>query len=306
MEVARRLGGDAHGNTVSAPGPGHGPKDRSLAIKLDPNAPDGFLCFSHANDPWQRCRDCIRAKLGLPAWQPDDGQKRALPAVDVDRWDFTVVSAEAEEPLALSDDDLIRIRLARDLWDDGEDPRGTLAETYLKSRRLDLDDVVAGHVLRFHPRCPWRNENTGRNEPVPALLAAFRSIDDDTITGIHRVGLTADGRKIGRRMLGIVQRAAVKLDPLGEVLAIGEGVETCLAARQLGLKPAWALGSVGMISFFPVLDGVKRVRILGERDNASARAVRFCGVRWRRAGKRVEVIMPTVGDDLNGAIMEAS
>jgi hypothetical protein len=35
-------------------------------------------------------------------------------------------------------------------------------------------------------------------------------------------------------MRGVVHRAAIKLDPLGKQLAIGEGLETAMAARQLG------------------------------------------------------------------------
>jgi hypothetical protein len=129
-----------------------------------------------------------------------------------------------------------------------------LAEQYLVSRKLELTADLAGNVLRFHPRCPWRNENTGNTDRIPALLAAFRSIDDDKITAVHRIALNSDGTKIGRRMLGVVHRAAVKLSPVqsGDELMVGEGVETCMAAQQLGLWPAWALGSVGAISFLPL------------------------------------------------------
>jgi putative DNA primase/helicase len=73
--------------------------------------------------------------------------------------------------------------------------------------------------------------------------------------------------------------------------------------RQLGFKPAWALGSVGAISFFPPIDGVQRLIILGERGDASARAIRFCGKRWRQAGRRVRVVMPNVGSDLNDVLI---
>src|SRR3954453_2474967 len=42
--------------------------------------------------------------------------------------------------------------------------------------------------------------------------------------------------------------SAIKLDPDEDVtsgLVIGEGLETTLSARQVGLRPAWALGSAG-------------------------------------------------------------
>src|SRR5262249_22636751 len=67
--VAAALGGELAGhNTILCPGPGHAPKDRSLSVKLDPTAPDGFLTYSHAGDDWRLCRDHVRARLGLPPW----------------------------------------------------------------------------------------------------------------------------------------------------------------------------------------------------------------------------------------------
>jgi putative DNA primase/helicase len=139
---------------------------------------------------------------------------------------------------------------------------------------------------------------------VPALIVPFRSIDDDRITGVHRIALNSDGTKLGRRMLGIVHRAAIKLDPLGEQLAVGEGLETCMAARLLGYGPAWALGSVGGISFFTIIGGVKQLVILGERGDPSARTIKFCGTRWRKAGRRVRVVIPNPPhSDLNDVLI---
>ena len=80
---------------------------------------------------------------------------------------------------------------------------------------------------------------------------------------------------------------------------IGEGVETALAAKQLGFSPAWALGSVGAISFFPLIDGIQQLTILGETGNPSAEAIRICGERWKNAGRKVRVVMPDTGNDMN-------
>ena len=298
-EIAAALGGQVAGsNTVLCPGPGHSPRDRSLAVKLDPRAPDGFLCFSHAGDDWQDCRDYVRERLGLPAWQPGDGRQRVIPQQHVAKWDFAAVEAKANDiPRAFSEKELDRIGYAKLIWDECVDPRGTLAETYLREqRRLDLPDDLAGAALRYHAQCPWRNEDTGSTDYVPALIVPFRAIDTDDITAVHRIALNDDGSKRGRRMLGIVQRAAVKLDRISvNVLVIGEGVETCMAARQLGIKPAWALGSVGAISFFPLIDSVKWLTILGEHDEANARAVDICRKRWRKAGRHVRIAMPDPG-----------
>jgi hypothetical protein len=184
-------------------------------VKLDPRAPDGFLCFSHAGDDWQDCRDYVRERLGLPAWQPGDGRQRVIPQQHVAKWDFAAVEAKANDiPRAFSEKELDRIGYAKLIWDECVDPRGTLAETYLREqRRLDLPDDLAGAALRYHAQCPWRNEDTGSTDYVPALIVPFRAIDTaidtDDITAVHRIALNDDGSKRGRRMLGIVQRAAV-------------------------------------------------------------------------------------------------
>ena len=301
--IARLLGGDVSGKNVRCPGPGHSPRDRSLQVTLDNYAPDGFLVHSFAGDDWQDCRDYVRERLGLPPWEPGDEQERRIPSDRIREWDRRAIERESG-PRPRSDDDFVRIERARAIWQEARHPRGTLVEAYFCLRRLALDDEVAGTVLRFHPRCPWRNEETGKTDRLPALIAAFRSLDDNEVLAVHRIALTRDGHKLGRRMLGVVHRTAIKLDPIerGE-LAIGEGVETCIAARMLGITPTWALGSVGMIAHFPVLPNISTLRIIGEADAASARAVELCGTRWQAAGRRVRVIKPVLDHkDLNDAL----
>ena len=304
--IARALGGEISGRQILAPGPGHSRGDRSLSVCIEPEAPDGFLAHSFAGDDPIICKNYIRRQLGLPEWEPGDEQDRRIDTSQRARFDRTAIDREAVMR-PRTEDDHVRVERAVAIWKEGSDPRRTLAETYLNlHRKLRLDDDLASGVLRFHPACPWRDENTGKTERVPALIAAFRSIDDGTVTAIQRITLDAAGARIGRRMLGVVHRAAVMLDPIGRELAIGEGVETCMAARQLGVGPTWALGSSGGIAGFPVLDGIDRLVLLGETDQASADAIHFCGRRWRKAGRRVCIVMPDIGSDLNDELMAAA
>jgi len=212
-------------------------------------------------------------------------------------------SPPRSSPAAREDDNLARIKRAREIWHAARDPRGTRVEDYLCSRGLKLDDNLAGRVLRFHHRCPWRGEF------LPALIAAFRSLDDNAVTAIHRIRLDRPERwpKAERRMFGVVYRAAVKLDgDVGYELAIGEGVETCMAARQLveiRAGPVWALGSAGGIERFPVLPNIRTLRILCENDRVNEAAVEQCGRRWHAAGRCVRVIRPTSDcKDLNDVL----
>jgi putative DNA primase/helicase len=304
--LQRALGGKISGGKVLCPGPGHRPRDRSLSVWPSPDG-DGFTVHSYAEDDWRDCRDYVRQRLGLPAWQPGDDRDRSVAPSRLAAFNREAVDAESErrEP---TQEDLVRIERAHAMWDEATDPRGTEAERYLASRALALDDDVAGNVLRYHPAIPWRDEDTGTTIYVRALVAAFRSIDDDAVTAVHRIRVDQPERwpKTERRMLGVMHRAAVKLGPLGDTLHIGEGVETCMAARQLGHAPAWALGSVGGISRFPLIEGVTCLRILGEAGEASARAIELCGRRWHAAGRRVQLVMPSTGSDLNDQLMAAA
>jgi hypothetical protein len=67
--LAQALGGDAHGDKISAPGPGHSSTDRSLTVWIKPDAPDGFTVHSHAGDDPIGCRDYVRQKAGLPTFE---------------------------------------------------------------------------------------------------------------------------------------------------------------------------------------------------------------------------------------------
>jgi hypothetical protein len=301
-QLRAALGGDVVSGQVLCPGPRHSQKDRSLAVKP---VPGGFVVFSHSGDDWKDCHDYVRERLGLPAWRPGDEQYRRVPPRHLRAFDLAVIEAEECRPYTAGE--MKRIARAVAIWNEGVDPRNTPARTYLnQARKLDLPSDLAGRVLRFHPKCPWRDENTGQTVFIPVLLAAFTSFDTGAVTAIHRIRVDQPYRwpKADRMMLGSLLRAAVLLDPLGDTLAIGEGVETCMAGRQLGFAPVWALGSVGRIAKFPVFDGVTTLRVLGEAGAASAQAIEHCSPRWHRAGRAVRTIMPDDGcDDLNTELM---
>ena len=71
-KIAELLGGDVSSGEAHVPGPGHSAEDRSLAVKPDSTAPDGFLVHSFAGDDPLVCRDHVRKKLGLPEWKPKE------------------------------------------------------------------------------------------------------------------------------------------------------------------------------------------------------------------------------------------
>ncbi len=303
--IARSLGGDVHGRQVLAPGPGHSAGDRSLSIRLSHQSPTGFIVFSHSHDDFQTSKDYVAAKLGMgpDAWRRREKSRQSGDSTSTRQ----LAPCHASANLAVASDHAARIARALRIWHEAGDAHGTVVETYLASRDLDLPD--GADVLRFHARCSWRDEELDRTIYVPAMIAAMRAIDNDAITAVHRTRLSSEGCKLGRRMLGIAAGAAVKLDANDVVtmgLAIGEGCETALAARQLGFKPCWAVGSAGAIAAFPVLPGVEALTILAENDPANAKAVEACASRWHQADCEVTVVSPIIGNDLNDAIQGAT
>jgi putative DNA primase/helicase len=296
--LARTLGGKVFGrNRILAPGPGHSSQDRSLSVSLDPSAPDGFLVHSFAGDDPIACRDHVRALARLPAWAPSCKNQAVMPRPII----VPAKPTEDEERNAA----WLQSRI-RALWDEGHNPCGSIVQTYLEGRALALPDEVAGSVLRFHPDCPWKDER-GQLIRVPAMIAAMRCIHTDRLKAVHRTRLTPDGKKVDRRMLGDATEAAIKLDADDMVtggLTIGEGIETVLAARQLGFKPAWATGSVSTMGTFPVLSGIEVLTLLTEEDKkgANAKAVQTCGTRWHEAGREVITVASKTGGDVNDAI----
>jgi hypothetical protein len=82
--VARALGGEVNGGQVLAPGPGHQAKDRSLCVKLDASAPDGFVVHSFSGDDAFACRDHVRERLSIPAFKPNGHGRRRTSGEDVE------------------------------------------------------------------------------------------------------------------------------------------------------------------------------------------------------------------------------
>jgi hypothetical protein len=184
-----------------------------------------------------------------------------------------------------------RMAAALALWAAGVDPRGTLVERYLASRWLDLDSDIAGEVIRWHPG-------------AGAMLALFRDIRTDEPRAVSRTYLDKDARKIERRFLGPVGGCAIKLDADDAVLSglhIGEGVESAMAARQLKMRPCWALGSKGAIGAFQVLAGVESLTILAEPD--AERETEACAFRWHSAGREVFFLDAVGGGDANDVLL---
>lgn len=279
--LAHALGGEAHGQKILCPGPDHSPRDRSLSVELDQHAPDGFIVNSFAGDGWQICRDYVKARLGMPAFdgQRQEVQHKPRPAAPIAGKADTIAPALA-------------------IWRQSVDPAETVVERHLHSRGLNLEHA---EDIRFHGALRFDGGT------VPGMVALMRDIRTNEPCGIHRTFLDANGRKLDRRMLGRANGACVKLVDDADVttgLGIAEGIETALAVMQAGWRPVWACLSAGAIAAFPVLAGIECLSIFADHDHnrAGERAAQECRRRWAAAKRTAVAIQPNTAGDWNDVL----
>ena len=181
-----------------------------------------------------------------------------------------------------------------------------------RRRARDRRRSVAGRrqYAALPPACPF-----GSGKSAPCLVALYRDVETDVLAGIHRVALTSEvfaGGKVERRTLGSWPAPrAIKLWPSTNTLFLGEGIETVLAAatrlkhHDKPMRPAWAAGSAGNITKFPVLADVKQLTLLVDHDASGQQSADTCRMRWYAAGRDVARLRPKrAGTDFNDLILE--
>jgi putative DNA primase/helicase len=283
--IARALGGRKAGGGWMARCPAHEDREPSLSIR---DADDGkVLVRCHAG--------CVQGRVIAALWSRGvwDGNghrhrrfSRLVPRV-----------AANDQP---DRGDAKRSRAALAIWQSATPAGGTLVETYLASRGLRLPPPP---TLRFH---------TGLKHPSggiwPAMVALVTRGEDDTPLAIHRTFLARDGWAKApvdsqKMMFGPCRGGAVRLDDLGDVLMVGEGLETCLAAVQATGHPVWAALSTSGLKTLDLPNEVRDVIVLADGDDPGEAAARDCALRWKREGRRVRIARPPQGMDFNDFLM---
>ena len=276
--IAKALGGRKTGRGWTARCPAHDDRTPSLSIRdVDKNK---VLVCCHAGCEQKHVISALRGR-GL--WV--ESCPRSSP--------WTPRRTPVER--APDRDDARRTTIARAIWESAMPAPGTPVVTYLASRGIHL----APKALRFHP---------GLKHPVggfwPTMVALVTNGIDGTPLAIHRTFLTRDGGRKApvdpqKMMLGPCRGGAVRLADPGEVLMVGEGIETCLAAMQASGRPAWAALSTSGLRALDLPMDVRDVIVLADGDEAGEAAARDCALRWKRQGRRVRIARPPRGMDFN-------
>ena len=281
--IAKALGGRKAGGGWTARCPAHDDRTPSLSIRdADENK---VLVRCHAGCDQERV---IAALRGRGLW-PENGPR---PLLRVPR--RMPVERKPDQ------DDARRSEAALAIWQSAKPAQGTPVETYLASRGIDLPPPDA---LRFH---------AGLKHPSggiwPAMVALVTRGADGTPLAIHRTFLARDGGGKApvdpqKMMLGPCRGGAVRLAEPGDVLMVGEGIETCLAAMQATGHPAWAALSTSGLRALDLPSDVRDVIVLADGDDPGEAAARDCAWRWKREGRRVRIARPPQGMDFNDLLM---
>jgi RecA-family ATPase len=163
-QLAAALDGEVSGNQILAPGPGHSKRDRSLSVKPDAEAAEGFVVHSFAGDDPIVCRDHVRERAGLPAFKPNGSGRRHRSSDEVAQLLHNAVRSQEQEK-----------------------PRGYLVKAY---DYKDKDGTLIYQVLRYDNPKDFRQRRPDRNggwtwkldeRRVPYLLPELLKYPDATV-----------------------------------------------------------------------------------------------------------------------------
>ncbi len=279
--IAMALGGHKAGNGWSARCPAHDDHRPSLSLRTGDNGNVLVHCFAGCSQTqviealryhglWDKCgRQFTSPKLSVSKNSKPhrgDGKREAAHAI----------------------------------WQATKPASGTLVESYLASRKLVLPSTTA---VRFHPNL---KHSTGRH--WPAMVALVTDGATGEAIGIHRTFLALDGSgkapiEPQKMMLGPCLGGAVRLAEPGDVLMVGEGLETCLAAMHATGKPAWAALSTSGMHALELPRAIHNVVVLADGDDAGEAAACDCAWRWQCEGRHVRIARPPRGQDFNDMLL---
>jgi putative DNA primase/helicase len=282
--IAIALGGRKAGRGWSARCPAHDDRNPSLSLRDDPKGGVWVRCF--AGCPNNEVITSLRA-MGL--WT-----LRNSPKISTTLVKQTVISSAI--------DDQKRTSHALSVWDSSVSAKGTLVESYLASRGLYLPDTSAlRHQVLKHP--------SGGVWSV--MIALVTHGEENKPIGIHRTYLSLGGSGKApvypqKLMLGRCSGGAVRLAEPTDVLLIGEGIETCMAAMQATGLPAWAALSTSGLASLELPATVRDIILLADGDDAGETAAQICAKRWIKQGRRVRIARPPKGLDFNDLLLKSS
>ncbi len=191
---------------------------------------------------------------------------------------------------------------------------GDTADRYLKARGIVLGSYP--DCLRLVPELEyWEKRETKftKTGVYPAMLSRVENLLGELVS-VHRtyLDLKAGKAKVPEpkklmKVIGTINGAAIRLYPVGEVLAIAEGIETALAVHLMSGLPVWATVTANGMETLEVPETVKELVIAADNDASETglRSAEQLAKRQTRNGIKCKIIMPdVVGTDWADELMK--
>jgi putative DNA primase/helicase len=273
--IVQTLGGDLYdgGRRANIPAPGHSAADRSVSLLLQD---DRVVVHTFGDGDWRTVLDHLR-RLNL---------------IDAANAPLSVSGAIQRASRAEVKSAPERRDAALRLWEAGRPIRRTPSERHCRLRGIRRE-LPGPEVLRHCAEAPVAAYARSRYAR-PALLAGIQTADG-RFTAVEVTYLAPNGRRaedlrLARKTVGPAPGGcAVRLDPIGDEMLVGEGVFTTLSASEWFGLPGWALMSTRNLRVWRPPPGVRSVLIAADRGKdgeASAEQL--------RAGLAVDRIAATI------------
>jgi DNA primase len=191
-----------------------------------------------------------------------------------------------------------RIEDARTIWRAAGPASGTPAETYLRSRGLDL---------RIPETIRFARLSYGNHGPAHPCLVAVITGPDNRLSGIQRTYLAPDG--LGKAQvrkpklsLGRISGGSIRLAPAACDLMVCEGLEDGLTLQQQHGRAVWVAAGAGNMAkmAFPAL--VKRVAVGGDADDAGRTSAAAAVDVFASRGLSSRAFFPAGAKDFNAEL----
>lgn len=287
-KIAESLGGKwVRGKSVVCC-PAHPDKTPSMSVG---ETRDGrALVCCHANCTQEAVIDALR-KRGL--W---DGEAKGDPSYP----GYLTKPHEGNS----SKDERDRREYARDLWDRSDRIGGTLAERYLRGRKISMP--IWPDDLGYLPRL----DHNPSGKSYPAMIAAIRD-DTGRIAAVQRTWLDPQGVgkadvQPSKMTVGPMGASAVRLGKPSTYMGLAEGVETALSASIIYGIPVWATLSANRLDKIIMPKECESLVIFADRGRVGMDAASEAAVHYEGLGLAVDVMPPSVhfgaADDFNSAL----
>jgi putative DNA primase/helicase len=288
QEIVAALSGKWRGSYGMVKCVAHADRTPSLRIRQGDTGVPLVHCFSGCPP-----EAIITALSRLSLWPERD---RKLPRARARATRTYAAPTSAENHTSRTDDELARMRAARDMWLTTIPAAGTILDTYWHQARGI--EIAIPSVIRFGAAIPYGWNGAA----MPAMVAKVQA-PDGRFAGIHVTYLDPDGRRKAsgvpktKLIFGCVGLAAIRLSEADHHMAIGEGIETTASYMQSSGLAGWAAMSTSGVRALglPPLPLACRVTLLGENDanGASRAAIDAATARMRLDGRMVETAWPS-------------